>query len=133
MIQTSLASHTLRSAEEGSGHALSCCHSRNFNQMHSLRTSHPLSCSSIYVVFSRCQYLIIYHNDNCVPRQQLNSCSVTRPFLCAAKGVACKTRFRLLFAEWVNSALNYLYHFGCNVLKLMLHVCCVNFRTTYSC
>ena len=29
--------------------------------------------------------------DNCVPRRQLDGCSVTRPFL-SAKGVACETR-----------------------------------------
>ena len=35
--------------------------------------------------------------DNCVPRRQLGSCSVTRPFL-SAKGMACETRNKVILA-----------------------------------
>ena len=63
MVTVSLASHTLR-REEGSGHAaiLDLSPQQKLdvtNQICALRSSYPLSWSSNYVTFSRCQHLII--------------------------------------------------------------------------
>ena len=58
--------------------------------------------------------------DNCVPRRQLGSCSidkgiliiiygcsVTRPFLSPAKGVACETRIRPDHRRKVHKGIRY--------------------------
>ena len=78
MVQTSLASHTLHITEEGSGHAstielLPQQKLDVINQMRSLRTSHPLSWSSIYVtclpdvsILSSTTMIIVFLGDNSI-------------------------------------------------------------------
>ena len=88
-IQYSLASHTLRMREEGSGHAatieLSPWQKLDVtNQIHALHRPHPLSRSTITskrIERMSASYYLTAMCDNCVPWQQLGSCSMARPFL----------------------------------------------------
>ena len=99
--RTSLASHTPSQREEGSGHAATIELSPRqklvrTNQIRALRRSHR-RCHGVQLrhnVFSgrmSAAYYLTAMVNNCVPRRQLGSCSVTRPFLSLRRGVACET------------------------------------------
>ena len=72
------------------------------NQICGLCGSHPVSYSTITsrlvdvsILFSTTIF------NNCIPRQQFEGCSATRPFL-PTKGVACETNGRdtILYSQW---------------------------------
>ena len=85
----SLASHTLCKERKGLGmlQPLICRHNRNL--LWPMRSSLLVDCiryqgvALCQSVFSKCQHLIYVTTlfDHCIPRWQLVSCSVTRPFL----------------------------------------------------
>ena len=86
-MYSSLASHTL-CREEGSGHAatieLSPWQKLDVtNQNCTLRRSHPLSWSTFMsrVKQMSVSYYLTAVFDNCVPRQKLDGCSLSRLFL----------------------------------------------------
>ena len=80
-MYSSLASHTLR-REEGSGHTatIELSPQQKLDVTNQIHTVDRIRCHGVQScrVLSRCLTAVF---DNCIPRQQLDGCSVTRLFL----------------------------------------------------
>ena len=73
-------------AERGRLQPSSCCHNRNLMwPIRSALFAYRIRCHGVQYVTCLVDVSILFLTamvDNCIPRRQLSSCSMTRPFLC---------------------------------------------------
>ena len=137
----SLASHTLR-REEGYGYAATIELSPRqkldvTNQIHALRKSDLLSWNTImsHVQQISAFYCLTAMFDNCVPRRQLGSCSVTGPFLSLRRvwlvrlGVSDTKQISSRNVSRLGKGVMYILKKGVSLCYPSVHICCSSLYT----